>query len=200
MSASYDSVPGFQSLWMVTFFGDRAYLPGSRQSSSTWAPKRARTYRAKSSSVESFGRKQCAAEKKIFFSCTHQTSSNYLPEITKLEEINVPPQKYDGGLIFIFINATIHGNWPRVKFWPLIMSPDLIFGTPQVSMQAVLSNRLVMTGVKIAEMLIRTKIFSFVGFITKFNRSALKYVYVFAESFSRKHRNFASFHFPHALF
>lgn len=53
--------------------------------------------------------------------------------MTNVFEISVAPQKNVGGLVSVYINATIHGKAPRVKFCPRTISPDLIFGTPQVS-------------------------------------------------------------------
>lgn len=63
----------------------------------------------------------------------YQSQTNYLPEMTKVFEINVPPQKNSVGFTFVRINATIHGKEPLWKSLPRTIIPVLIFGTPQKS-------------------------------------------------------------------
>lgn len=53
--------------------------------------------------------------------------------MTKVLEINVPAQKYAGGLVPKCVKATIHGKEPRLKFFPCTINPCVIFGTPHVS-------------------------------------------------------------------
>lgn len=63
----------------------------------------------------------------------YQTGSRIVPEITKVFEMSVPPQKNLGGLVPVCINATIHGKVPRGKSCPRTISPDWLFWTPHVS-------------------------------------------------------------------
>lgn len=54
------------------------------------------------------------------------------PDTTKVEEIKVPEQKYDGGSELLFIKATIHGKVPRENVSPLITYPAAYFGAPHI--------------------------------------------------------------------
>lgn len=53
--------------------------------------------------------------------------------MTKVFEISVPAQKKLGGIHPVCNKATIHGNEPRVKFFPFTINPNGLCGTPQVS-------------------------------------------------------------------
>lgn len=64
---------------------------------------------------------------------------HYLPDMTKVEEISVPPQKNEGGCVRVYINATIHGKSPRENPCPRTINPEGPFETPQSS--AFLSSR-----------------------------------------------------------
>lgn len=65
--------------------------------------------------------------------------------MTKIGEIRVPGQKKAGGSHFVYNKATIHGNSPRLRSSPRIMSPVEIFDSPQVP--TFLRKRLVVANV-----------------------------------------------------
>lgn len=59
--------------------------------------------------------------------------------MTNVDEISVAPQKNDGGLVSVYIKATIQGKSPREKPCPRTMNQDRPFDTPQFS--AILTDR-----------------------------------------------------------
>lgn len=76
---------------------------------------------------------QCAAVHEVIFRTWIQNfHNNRLLDITKVDEIRVPPQKNLGGFSFVRNKATIHGKSPRLLLNPFLMSPIEVLETPQV--------------------------------------------------------------------
>lgn len=100
---------------------------------------------------------------------------NLLPDITNDDETIVPAQKNIGGCSSTYVKATIHGKLPLEKFWPRLISPELIFEIPQVP--RLLRDRLACLGSISVEtlsaiMLITTRSVLISGLILKVDKSA----------------------------
>lgn len=130
---SYSLVKGFQSLWMKICLGEKLVLPFSYGLLKSCAPKTARISRGKVWLREPFLSMQWAARKlKNNDCCQFKSKIFFLPVMTNVLEISVPPQKNSGGFLK-YISATSHGKVPRAKSWPWKINPVCFVETPQVS-------------------------------------------------------------------